>query len=1188
MRSIAILLSLLISMFQSSKGQLASFDFENTTNDGIGSYHGTPNDPGYIHYETGVNGDCIRIDSAGQISFPVSLQSDFIDNSFEIELDFKYGANNIANNEFRSLLTIWKKLGPHWNSGFNIELRNISNGTYKRAIFQFGDGGSVNYHKGRDGLMHDNWMKLRLRYDGLTGDILYEIYDETFVLISVEENIVDQGYSLNEFNSVLTSFNLVLGGDIYDNCPLWVDNLKIYSPSKSYSADHYFDILQKLKDHIDQTTTYSDLELLGMFDDVKLGIEERFVEIKDSVLSFTAYFEAFNPPLFSSTNRVTIDQLPIMDQIVVYVQQWIFDHYLTEGTVNAITEGFKYEAHEIWPGSVSPIAERVNGDTVTASATFNMHPFTWSREDDFCLRPLGYYAPAGELITIQPDDALINSGASIVVGCHTADLSINPGNKMNRFLRISKEFEIGSDEFKVMNPFGGGLYLRVPDGANLGEVDLIITGAVKSPLFKNDGDEQTDFAEWKAMADLAYVPFGDFVGRNFMATVPYGHYSKFTDPKGMLEIWDSIVYKINYWHANPKELSRPEYFQIDRMNEYGYYSGGYPMAFNAVGYRGPWNNAEDGIHRVISSSTFHGTMTHEWGHIYRHVVMPMEAEAVVNIPTAYVEYEVFGLDFDHCMTTVYAKYTRDQAMWDWVTSQNFRRGHDMSVDTLPDGTVGWKMLQYQQRGYAKYIDLAEMMGWDAFREIHFEFKSRYVDEDDYVNQVTRDDYVYTASEVLNVDIRPLFHFWGIHESDTLKPYMDILPESDWIKERLYYYYSIIPTDFQAVYDANFPTNPNSPFYPVAINYFDSTWVTQMRTVTQRIMNKYFTPYAPTITDAELVGDQFQIFWEDNDTLIGDAFILAYLDESSTDTIYVDTLPKSENSYLLSVPDTSCYTILLSSTNNKGTSNWAQLTEVCNYPDLDMDGFPSNVDCNDLDSTLNPNTYWYADIDQDGFGDPDNFLQQCLEPSNFVSNSADCDDTLPDINPGQIEVPYNSFDDDCDPSTLDDDLDQDGYGIVEDCDDNNDQINPDQTEVPYNGIDDDCDDTTLDDDLDQDGFLLAEDCDDENADINPDGIEIPNNGIDEDCDGMDLINSVHELSSSSVSIYPNPTTGIINITVNGPLQFKATIYNLEGRNLFSKANQPLLQIGGLSEGVYFLEIEDLHTGWKIIERIVKMD
>jgi len=211
----------------------------------------------------------------------------------------------------------------------------------------------------------------------------------------------------------------------------------------------------------------------------------------------------------------------------------------------------------------------------------------------------------------------------------------------------------------------------------------------------------------------------------------------------------------------------------------------------------------------------------------------------------------------------------------------------------------------------------------------------------------------------------------------------------------------------------------------------------------------------------------------------------------------------------------------------------------------------------------------TDQDQDGF-----------------SMADDCEDTNPNINPGQAEVPYNGIDDDCNPETLDDDLDQDGFFMFVDCHDTNPNINPGQTEIPYNGIDDDCNPETLEDDLDQDGFLAADDCHDTNPNINPDAEEIPDNGIDEDCDDMDLVTSIHELANTTINIYPNPTIDIINIDVSGNLQYKATLFDLQGRLIMSRTNQSAIQIESLAQGTYLLEIEDLNTHQKIVERIVK--
>ncbi len=167
-----------------------------------------------------------------------------------------------------------------------------------------------------------------------------------------------------------------------------------------------------------------------------------------------------------------------------------------------------------------------------------------------------------------------------------------------------------------------------------------------------------------------------------------------------------------------------------------------------------------------------------------------------------------------------------------------------------------------------------------------------------------------------------------------------------------------------------------------------------------------------------------------------------------------------------------------------------------------------------------------------------------------------------------------------------DADGDGFNAYVDCDDNNEQVNPNQSEIIYNGLDDDCDPATLDDDLDQDGFLLTDDCNDTDPNINPDAEEIANNGIDEDCDGMDQTTSVHALSNSTIRIYPNPVTDRLNIDVYSELTYTASLYTMEGKMISTSSNSSQIQLHHLAKGIYMLEIQEISTGKKIVQKIIK--
>ena len=61
-----------------------------------------------------------------------------------------------------------------------------------------------------------------------------------------------------------------------------------------------------------------------------------------------------------------------------------------------------------------------------------------------------------------------------------------------------------------------------------------------------------------------------------------------------------------------------------------------------------------------------------------------------------------------------------------------------------------------------------------------------------------------------------------------------------------------------------------------------------------------------------------------------------------------------------------------------------------------------------------NFTFYVDMDNDGYGDPDNFINRCFPaiPSGFQTNSLDCDDSDANIHPNAMEVACNGIDENC--------------------------------------------------------------------------------------------------------------------------------------------------------------------------------
>jgi hypothetical protein len=190
-----------------------------------------------------------------------------------------------------------------------------------------------------------------------------------------------------------------------------------------------------------------------------------------------------------------------------------------------------------------------------------------------------------------------------------------------------------------------------------------------------------------------------------------------------------------------------------------------------------------------------------------------------------------------------------------------------------------------------------------------------------------------------------------------------------------------------------------------------------------------------------------------------------------------------------------------------TSNsWDDIV-LSTYPDDDNDGYTSDVDCDDSDASINPGATeycdtvdnncdgtidedtaidavtWYADADNDGYGDASTTDVECYQPTGYVADNTDCNDSNSTTYPTADEY-CDGVDNNCTGTTDEDtavdvltwyaDTDSDGYGDAASTDID--------CYLPTGYVADDTD------------------CDDTDADTYP-GAEEWCDGHDDNCDGI---------------------------------------------------------------------------------------
>jgi hypothetical protein len=235
--------------------------------------------------------------------------------------------------------------------------------------------------------------------------------------------------------------------------------------------------------------------------------------------------------------------------------------------------------------------------------------------------------------------------------------------------------------------------------------------------------------------------------------------------------------------------------QLDVIIKGGAYHPGYPMSNDPYDpLRDESGNAD---HHYFLTGPGKGTSTtfHELGHSELFTKFPGETEAVVNLLYAAVMNQGFGFSIDRAFSLSMGNketISLDQAAIMWLVTENFRQGHPMDITNSTKNEV-----RYQQRGYGKYVEIANLFGWEALNDFWYSVNVDYMDGINYNrNSDEADSRMLRMSRTAGEDLRPLVHFWGVHPNNDNDLKADMQREglmpSALIYDRLIHYKTLIP------------------------------------------------------------------------------------------------------------------------------------------------------------------------------------------------------------------------------------------------------------------------------------------------------------------------------------------------------------------------------------------------------------
>ena len=396
----------------------------------------------------------------------------------------------------------------------------------------------------------------------------------------------------------------------------------------------------------------------------------------------------------------------------------------------------KIKAHpaaQFFPGAVPAEAPRV-----TKTLDIDTKVPAW--------HSTGLYAAPGELIKVSVPDSAAKSGFGVRIGCHTDGLWHLASWQC--VPEISRYFGIGKTVTPVASPFGGLLYIEVPDNCKLGAIRVEVAGAVEAPHFVLG---KTDPATWRNEIRNRPAPWAELETRKIILSIPSGPVRTLDNPVDLMEFWDHVMdadAELANWPLDPV---RAERYVADQQISAGYMHSGYPImtfldVINLVVDRdklmkqGSWGHFHEMGHNHQSGDwTFGGT-----------------GEVTENLFSLYCYEKVCGIKGGH---PAVALADREKRMRAYFT----------------EGPKFEKWCSDPFLALYMYMQLQEAFGWEAYKRVFAEYRALPDNERPKNDDEKHDQWMVRFSRTVGRNLGPFFQAWAVPTSEQARKSIENLP-----------------------------------------------------------------------------------------------------------------------------------------------------------------------------------------------------------------------------------------------------------------------------------------------------------------------------------------------------------------------------------------------------------------------------